>query len=59
MWLVATRVGGNTGGAAMLRLTAGGLAGVAAYVIILAVLRAPELQALRRRLSVRPAATGQ
>jgi putative peptidoglycan lipid II flippase len=55
MWLVATNVGGNVGGAALVRLIVGGLAGVAAYVAVLFVLRVPEVTAIGERIrTVRP-----
>jgi putative peptidoglycan lipid II flippase len=47
-WLVADRVGGNTGLGAFGRLLAGSLAGAAVYGGLLVLLRAPELGALRR-----------
>ena len=58
VWLVARALGGNTGGGALLRLTGGTLIGVAVYAGLLALMGAPELDALRRRLPgrTRPAA---
>jgi putative peptidoglycan lipid II flippase len=50
VWLVARALGGNTGGGALLRLSAGTLIGVAVYAGLLALMGAPELDALRRRL---------
>jgi putative peptidoglycan lipid II flippase len=47
-WLVAHNVGGNTGAAALGRIIAGSVVGLAVYVAILAVQRAPELGAVRR-----------
>jgi putative peptidoglycan lipid II flippase len=59
MWLAAERVGANTGAEAAARITVAGVAGVAVYVAVLAVLRAPELHAVRTRLPVRPSTTTQ
>lgn len=56
-WLVASRVGSTTGAGAFVRVVAGGVIGIACYVALLTVLRAPELDALRRRLPRRRAAT--
>jgi putative peptidoglycan lipid II flippase len=50
MWLVATRVGGNAGGDALLRLTVGVLVGIAVYVAILFALRVPEVRAISDRI---------
>jgi putative peptidoglycan lipid II flippase len=50
MWLVATNVGGNVGGEALLRLVAGAFAGLAVYVAVLVVLRVPEVTMVRDRL---------
>ena len=52
VWLVAGQVGGNAGLDAALRVTVGTVVGVAVYVAVLMVLRAPELDAVRRRLQV-------
>ena len=52
VWLVAGQVGGNAGLDAALRVTVGTVVGVAVYVAVLMVLRAPELEAVRRRLQV-------
>jgi putative peptidoglycan lipid II flippase len=57
-WLVARQVGGNVGLAALVRTVAGGVVGIAAYVAVLLVLRAPELDQLSSRvLRRRPPAT--
>ena len=53
VWVVARTVGSNSGAGAVLRLTAGTVTGVAVYLGVLAVLRAPELDELRHRF--RPA----
>jgi putative peptidoglycan lipid II flippase len=49
-WLVARTVGANAGTGAIVRVVAGGIVGIAVYVGMLAVQRAPELGALRARL---------
>jgi putative peptidoglycan lipid II flippase len=55
MWLVGVNVGGNSGGEALLRLTVAGLAGLAAYVAVLFVLRVPEMTGILDRIrAVRP-----
>jgi putative peptidoglycan lipid II flippase len=55
MWLVGVNVGGNSGGEALLRLTVAGLAGLAAYVAVLFVLRVPEMTGILDRIrTVRP-----
>ncbi|MEP1124373.1 MAG: murein biosynthesis integral membrane protein MurJ [Ilumatobacter sp.] len=53
VWVVARNVGGNVGVDAVLRLGAGTVAGIAVYFGLLAVMGAPELDALRRRLPAR------
>ena len=53
-WLVASRVGGSAGTGAWLRMIVGAVVGVGAYVGVLAVLKAPELNALRARLPGTP-----
>lgn len=50
IWVTTDPIGGNTGGGAVLRLAVGSLVGTAVYVAVLAVLRAPELTAVWRRL---------
>jgi putative peptidoglycan lipid II flippase len=56
MWLVAVNVGGNTGGEAVLRLAVAGLAGIAAYVAVMFILRVPEMRGIVDRIrAVRPA----
>ena len=59
MWLVARAVGSNAGMGAVARVLAAGLVGLAVYIGMLIVLRAPEMQALRRRVLGTGAATGQ
>ena len=59
VWLVARALGGNTGGEAILRLTAGTVVGVAVYAGLLALMGAPELDALRRRLPGRSRAVAE
>ena len=56
-WLVAQWVGGDVGSAALVRLVVASIAGVAVYVAVLLALRAPELDAVRRRFARQPAAT--
>jgi len=53
-WFVGRAVGGNVGLEAVVRVAAASLAGLAVYAAVLIALRAPEVDALRRRLSVRP-----
>jgi putative peptidoglycan lipid II flippase len=55
VWIVARAFGGNTGGGALVRLVAGTVVGVAVYAGILALMGAPELDALRRRFPRRRA----
>jgi putative peptidoglycan lipid II flippase len=50
-WAVARVVGGNDGMAALVRVSVSGVVGIAVYIGVLAVLRAPELQAIRNRFS--------
>jgi putative peptidoglycan lipid II flippase len=54
VWLATQQVGGNAGGGAVLRLVVGAVVGVVVYVGVLWLLRAPELDALRRRALRRP-----
>ncbi|MDO8364676.1 MAG: murein biosynthesis integral membrane protein MurJ [Actinomycetota bacterium] len=54
VWLAARVVGGNSGTPAIVRIVVAGLVGVVAYVGTLLVLKAPELDELRRKF--RPAA---
>ncbi len=58
VWVVARLLGSNTGVGAGVRLAAGTVVGVLVYAGVLALIRAPELEALRRRLPgrTRPAA---
>jgi hypothetical protein len=51
VWIVARLVGDNSGAGAVLRVVAGTVAGAAAYVGLLLVLRAPELDQLRARFA--------
>ena len=51
MWLAADNVGGNTGADAFARIAAGAIAGGATYLAALILLRAPELNAARERLT--------
>jgi putative peptidoglycan lipid II flippase len=51
VWLVTQQVGGNAGTEAVLRLAAGGVVGAAVYFGVLALVGAPELDAVRRRLA--------
>lgn len=55
VWLVARSVGGNDGTDAIVRVLAGATTGVIVYAGVLALLGAPELNALRERLTRRPA----
>jgi putative peptidoglycan lipid II flippase len=55
-YLASRAVGSDQGWGALLRASAGGLAGLAAYGAVLVFLRAPELDALRRLVPRRPAA---
>jgi putative peptidoglycan lipid II flippase len=55
LWLVARAVGANAGLEALLRVTVAGVAGLVAYVVVLAILRVPELDQLRGRLVRRTA----
>ncbi len=50
VWLVARSVGANTGGGAALRLGAATVTGLVVYFGLLALMGAPELDALRRRI---------
>ena len=59
MWLAAELVGGNSGLGALARLAVGGVVGAAVYVAVLAAVRAPELQSLRRRIAVGPSTARQ
>lgn len=52
-WFVARQVGDNTGAGAVARLTAGGVAGLVVYVIVLVALQAPEVTAIARRVQAR------
>ncbi len=49
-WVVARNVGGNVGIGGAVRFSVAGLAGIVAYVIALLALRAPEVNAIRRRV---------
>jgi putative peptidoglycan lipid II flippase len=50
VWFITRSVGGNAGLDAVLRLAVGALVGVIVYFGLLAVMGAPELDALKRRL---------
>ncbi|MEQ1702999.1 MAG: murein biosynthesis integral membrane protein MurJ [Ilumatobacteraceae bacterium] len=54
VWAVARLVGANAGAGAVVRVAAGTIIGTVVYVGVLAVLRAPELEALKAR--IRPTA---
>ena len=49
-WVVARNVGGNVGIGGAVRFSVASLAGIVAYVIALLALRAPEVNAIRRRV---------
>ena len=53
VWLVTHQIGGNVGIDAALRVFVGTIVGVIVYLTVLVALRAPELDALRRRLPSR------
>ncbi|MBI4883698.1 MAG: murein biosynthesis integral membrane protein MurJ [Actinobacteria bacterium] len=53
-WAVARVVGGNAGLAALLRVVVSGVVGIAVYLGVLLILRAPELQELKSRLRGAP-----
>lgn len=55
MWFVARQVGSNAGAGAFVRVGVAGIAGIAVYVGMLFVLRAPELRTLRDRFRPAPA----
>lgn len=50
VWWVSAQVGTNTGGGAMVRTVVGMIVGAAVYTAVLLILRAPELDLLRKRL---------
>ncbi len=50
VWLVAHNIGSNSGSGAVLRIVVGTIIGTCVYVGVLLMLRAPELDLLRRRL---------
>jgi putative peptidoglycan lipid II flippase len=50
VWLVTQQIDGNTGVDAVVKLAAGTAVGSAVYLGVLMLLRAPELDAVRRRL---------
>ena len=50
VWLVSRQVGGNAGVDAVIRLMVGTIVGTAVYLAVLVLLKAPELDAVRRRL---------
>ena len=51
VWFVTQPIGGNVGAGAWTRLVVGAVVGTVVYVAVLAALRAPELDALRRRFA--------
>jgi putative peptidoglycan lipid II flippase len=50
VWLTAHAVGDNSGAGALARVVAGSLVGMAVYLAVLLLLRAPELEAARHRI---------
>ncbi len=56
-WLVTSHVGATAGAGAWVRMIVGAVVGLAVYAAVLAVLKAPELTAARRRLAGRLRAT--
>ena len=54
-WAVARLVGGNAGLPALVRVGVAGTVAIAVYVGVLALLKAPELQALRNKFRPTPA----
>jgi len=50
VWLVARNIGANDGGGAVVRAIVGSVVGASVYIVVLLILRAPELELLRRRL---------
>jgi putative peptidoglycan lipid II flippase len=59
VWIVARLVGSNSGPGAAVRLGVGTAVGIVVYVVLLTLLRAPELDALRRRLPGRRTIAGK
>lgn len=57
VWFVVRAVGSNAGQGALVRLVAGTIVGIVVYVGVLIALRAPELDALLRRLRPTPSAS--
>jgi putative peptidoglycan lipid II flippase len=55
VWLTAQAVGGNSGAGALARVVAGTVVGIAVYLIVLVLLRSPELEAARGRIRPRDA----
>jgi putative peptidoglycan lipid II flippase len=55
VWLTARAVGDNSGTGAVARVLAGTVVGIVVYLLVLVLLRAPELEAARRR--IRPSLT--
>src|SRR6185312_2284725 len=49
-WLVTDQFGATSGAGAWARLVVGSIVGVAAYLAVLAALKAPELTSLRSRV---------
>ncbi len=52
-WFVARAIGENSGGGAWLRVIVASVVGLAIYTVMLVALRAPEVDAVRRRLPAR------
>ena len=52
-WLVTSHVGATAGAGAWWRMIVGAIVGLVVYAVVLAVLKAPELTAARRRLAGR------
>ncbi len=53
VWFVVRGIGANSGSGAFLRLFVGAFVGIVVYGVLLTAMRAPELDALRRRLPAR------
>jgi len=54
VWFVARNVGANSGSGAVVRAVAGTVVGAGVYVLVLLVLKAPELDLLRNRIPFLP-----
>lgn len=55
VWFIVRSIGANSGGGAFLRVVVGATVGIVLYGVLLAAMGAPELDALRRRLTARVA----